>query len=189
MTDRERTHGANGTVRRRTTVRVRGVEDTGPFPGRHASRTEIAAETPIFHDLTIGGWRSGQAARPQQPARRRPAEAPVDALDDFRRDPLTAPIPVQAYAALAAPVPAGHVPAPARVRVPAPSAPAPAPISAGPDRAPLYAAHVPAYAPAAPAYTSLTDTGPHALAGLSSRSGRHHRRAVSSGSGLHHLGH
>jgi hypothetical protein len=60
-------------------------------------------------------------------------------------------------------------------------------VSAGYDRAPLYAAHVPTYAPAAPAYTSLTDTGPHALAELSSRTGRHHRRAVGSGSGHHHL--
>jgi hypothetical protein len=33
---------------------------TWPFPGRHASHSEIENETPIFHALTIGGWRSRQ---------------------------------------------------------------------------------------------------------------------------------
>ncbi|MFR9805812.1 hypothetical protein ACL02T_26505 [Pseudonocardia sp. RS010] len=180
MTDRERAlDGAVG--RRKAMVRVRGVEDTGPFPGRHASRTEIAAETPIFHALTVGGWRGRQsepAARPA-PATRRSGRRSVDAIEDFRRDPLTAPIPVQAYTTLAGRA-APSVPAP-------PAPPAPAPVSAGHDRAPLYAAHVPTYAPAAPAYTSLTDTGPQALGELSSRTGRHHRRAVGSGAGHHHL--
>jgi hypothetical protein len=197
VTDRERAlDGAVG--RRRATVRVRGVEDTGPFPGRHASRTEIAAETPIFHALTVGGWRGRQTEQParQAPARR-PGRRSADALDDFRRDPLTAPIPVQAFATLTqravSPVPPAPATPPAPPAPPAPpvrsvrSEPAPAPVSAGHDRAPLYAAHVPTYAPAAPAYTSLTDTGPHALAELSSRTGRHHRRAVGSGSGHHHL--
>ncbi|WP_433505011.1 hypothetical protein ACQP04_36710 [Pseudonocardia halophobica] len=190
MTDRERAlDGAVG--RRKATVRVRGVEDTGPFPGRHASRTEIAAETPIFHALTVGGWRGRQSEQtPRQAPARRPGRRSAEALDDFRRDPLTAPIPVQAYSTLAArtapPIPAAPV---APVAPPAPPVrqPEPAPVSAGYDRAPLYAAHVPTYAPAAPAYTSLTDTGPQALGELSSRTGRHHRRAVGSGSGHHHL--
>lgn len=184
VTDRERAlDGAVG--RRKATVRVRGVEDTGPFPGRHASRTEIAAETPIFHALTVGGWRGRQSEQtPRQAPARRPGRRSAEALDDFRRDPLTAPIPVQAYSTLttrAAPA--------APVAPPAPPVrqPEPAPVSAGYDRAPLYAAHVPTYAPAAPAYTSLTDTGPQALGELSSRTGRHHRRAVGSGSGHHHL--
>ncbi|WP_345380540.1 hypothetical protein [Pseudonocardia yuanmonensis] len=194
MTDRERAlDGAVG--RRKATVRVRGVEDTGPFPGRHASRTEIAAETPIFHALTVGGWRGRQTEQTarQAPARR-PGRRSAEALDDFRRDPLTAPIPVQAYSTLTqrttSPVPpvppVQPLPSMPSVRSAQPE-PVPAPVSAGYDRAPLYAAHVPTYAPAAPAYTSLTDTGPHALAELSSRTGRHHRRAVGSGSGHHHL--
>lgn len=184
VTDRERAlDGAVG--RRKATVRVRGVEDTGPFPGRHASRTEIAAETPIFHALTVGGWRGRQSEQtPRQAPARRPGRRSAEALDDFRRDPLTAPIPVQAYTTLTART-APAVP----VAPPAPPVrqPEPAPVSAGYDRAPLYAAHVPTYAPAAPAYTSLTDTGPQALGELSSRTGRHHRRAVGSGSGHHHL--
>ncbi|GAA2869462.1 hypothetical protein GCM10010472_28520 [Pseudonocardia halophobica] len=187
VTDRERAlDGAVG--RRKATVRVRGVEDTGPFPGRHASRTEIAAETPIFHALTVGGWRGRQSEQtPRQAPARRPGRRSAEALDDFRRDPLTAPIPVQAYSTLTA-RPAPPAPA-APVAPPAPPVrqPEPAPVSAGYDRAPLYAAHVPTYAPAAPAYTSLTDTGPQALGELSSRTGRHHRRAVGSGSGHHHL--
>ncbi|MCE3553510.1 hypothetical protein LWC33_18875 [Pseudonocardia sp. RS11V-5] len=190
MTDRERVlDGAVG--RRKATVRVRGVEDTGPFPGRHASRTEIAAETPIFHALTVGGWRgrqTEQSAR-QAPARR-PGRRSAEALDDFRRDPLTAPIPVQAYSTLntrtTPPAPPAPQYVPRSVAQPVPQA-EPVPVSAGYDRAPLYAAHVPTYAPAAPAYTSLTDTGPQALGELSSRTGRHHRRAVGSGSGHHHL--
>ena len=157
MTDWER--ALDGAGRRRATVRVRGVQDTGPFPGRHASRTEIAAETPIFHALTVGGWRSRQQEQPTA----RPARRSAEALDEFRRDPLTAPIPVQAFAAPAAPA------------------------GGGAGHAPLYGAHVPAYAPAAPAYTSLTDTGPQALGELARQGGRHHRRAVSSGAGHHHL--
>jgi hypothetical protein len=174
VTDRERTQSEAG---RRSTVRVRGVEDTGPFPGRHASRTEIAAETPIFHALTVGGWRRRQheptARREAQrdATRTRPARRSAEALDEFRRDPLTAPIPVQAFTAAAAPA----------------APPVAAPISGGPAYAPLYAAHVPAYAPAAPAYSSLTDTGPQALGDLSTHGGRHHRKIVGSGSGHHHL--
>jgi hypothetical protein len=57
--------------------------------GRHAF-DEDAALTPIFHALNRGGWRGRQ----QEPAAR-----PVDAVDEFRRDPLTAPIPVQVFAA------------------------------------------------------------------------------------------
>jgi hypothetical protein len=94
----------NGEARWRV-GQVMGVEDTGPFPGRHASRTEIAAETPIFHALTVGGWRS-RRHEPEAPV---PAEQPVpqappaDPVAEFRRDPLTAPIPIQAYVAPPAP--------------------------------------------------------------------------------------
>ena len=33
---------------------------TWPFPGRHESHDEIEDETPIFHALTVNGWRSRQ---------------------------------------------------------------------------------------------------------------------------------
>ncbi|GAA4541746.1 hypothetical protein GCM10023175_16120 [Pseudonocardia xishanensis] len=173
---------------------MRGVEDTGPFPGRHASRTEIAAETPIFHALTVGGWRSRQHEPSAREGRRenpRPPRRSAEALDEFRRDPLTAPIPVQAYSSLTpALTPAPALPASAQAApqaTPAAASRTTPEYSGGPSHAPLYAAHVPAYAPAAPAYTSLTDTGPQALGELSSHQGRHHRRAVGSGSGHHHL--
>ncbi len=54
----------------------------GPRVGRHAL-DEDAIQTPIFAALTRGGWRE----------RRQPRTAAT--LDEFRRDPLTAPIPVQ----------------------------------------------------------------------------------------------
>jgi hypothetical protein len=65
-------------------------EDWGPAIGRHAY-DEDAALTPIFHALRRGGRRS----RPHEPA---VAARPADPVDQFRRDPLTAPIPVQAFA-------------------------------------------------------------------------------------------
>ncbi|GEL23008.1 hypothetical protein PSU4_19620 [Pseudonocardia sulfidoxydans NBRC 16205] len=102
MTDQVR--GVGAVVARRRVML--GVDDSGPFPGRHASRTEIAAETPIFHSLTAGGWRSRQqepAAERRARRSRRTREA--DPLSEFRRDPLTAPIPAQAYTASAPSVP------------------------------------------------------------------------------------
>ena len=63
-------------------------DDWGPAVGRHAYNEE-AALTPIFHALTRGGWRRRQH-EPAMPPRG------ADPVDDFRRDPLTAPIPVQA---------------------------------------------------------------------------------------------
>lgn len=88
--------GVGAAVARRRVML--GVEDSGPFPGRHASRNEIAAETPIFHSLTIGGWRSRQHEPAlERPRRRARTSREVDPLSEFRRDPLTAPIPAQAY--------------------------------------------------------------------------------------------
>jgi hypothetical protein len=63
-------------------------EEWAPSSGRH-SYDDDATMTPIFHALTRGGWRSRQ----HEPARA------VDPVDEFRRDPLTAPIPVQPPAA------------------------------------------------------------------------------------------
>ena len=65
------------------------------FPGRHSNRTEIAAETPIFHDLTLR-WPTHGRSR-TVPSGRIPAPR-TDPLTEFRRNPLTAPIPVQVNA-------------------------------------------------------------------------------------------
>ena len=65
-------------------------DDWGPATGRHAYNEE-AALTPIFHALTRGGRRRRQ----HEPTHLRPVADPVD---EFHRDPLTAPIPVQAPA-------------------------------------------------------------------------------------------
>jgi hypothetical protein len=71
-------------------------DDWGPATGRH-SYSEDAALTPIFHALSRSGWSSRQHDPVVPPTRpvQRSAGDPVDA---FRRDPLTAPIPVQALA-------------------------------------------------------------------------------------------
>ena len=63
-------------------------EEWGPASGRHAYN-EDAALTPIFHALTRGGWRGRQ---------HEPAYSPdhqAEPVDEFDRDPLTAPIPVE----------------------------------------------------------------------------------------------
>jgi len=70
-------------------------DDWGPAAGRHAYN-EDAALTPIFHALTRGGWRSRQ--HEPSSAARTPDARPADAVDRFRRDPLTAPIPAQGLA-------------------------------------------------------------------------------------------
>lgn len=46
--------GLSAAIGRRRTAEA----GTWPFPGRHESHDEIADETPIFHALTVGGWRS-----------------------------------------------------------------------------------------------------------------------------------
>lgn len=58
--------------------------------GRHAL-DEDAVQTPIFAALTRGGWR-----RRQQES----ASGSVATVEDFRRDPLTAPIPIVPAAAV-----------------------------------------------------------------------------------------
>lgn len=75
-----------------------------PAGGRHAF-DEDAVLTPIFHALTRGGWRSRQHDSATVHAARQVAFG-RDPVDAFRRDPLTAPIPVQAL------VPATVHPAP-----------------------------------------------------------------------------
>lgn len=72
---------------------VRGYGERRAASGRHVL-DEDAALTPIFHALNRSGWRERQ--RPE-PVRGR------DEVDEFRRDPLTAPIPVQAFSAAATP--------------------------------------------------------------------------------------
>jgi hypothetical protein len=61
--------------------------------GRHAL-DEDAIQTPIFHALARGGRRPHQQ------------EGATASLEEFRRDPLTAPIPIQALV----PAPARHAP-------------------------------------------------------------------------------
>ena len=56
--------------------------------GRHAL-DEDALHTPIFAALSRGGWRRRQ----QEGAASVPS---VPSVEDFRRDPLTAPLPIQA---------------------------------------------------------------------------------------------
>ncbi|MFP5069252.1 hypothetical protein ACLFMI_06255 [Pseudonocardia nantongensis] len=49
--------GLESSVRRRRA----GQGGNGwPFPGRHEMHAEIEDETPIFHALTVGGWRERQ---------------------------------------------------------------------------------------------------------------------------------
>ena len=67
------------------------------FPGRHSNRSEIAAETPIFHDLTVGLRRPDGHREPADIAAQIPSPR-TDPLTEFRRNPLTAPIPVQVNA-------------------------------------------------------------------------------------------
>jgi hypothetical protein len=73
-------------------------DDWTPSPraGRHAF-DEDAAETPIFHALTTGAWRSRRPAEQPVPAARPPAarRPGPDAVEAFRRDPLTMPIPAR----------------------------------------------------------------------------------------------
>ena len=61
--------------------------------GRHAL-DEDALHTPIFAALSRGGWRRRQ----QEGAAAATASAvpAVPSVEDFRRDPLTAPLPIQA---------------------------------------------------------------------------------------------
>ena len=56
--------------------------------GRHAL-DEDALHTPIFAALSRGGWRRRQES----------TAAAVPSVENFRRDPLTAPLPIQAVAA------------------------------------------------------------------------------------------
>ncbi|GAA1403764.1 hypothetical protein GCM10009613_65330 [Pseudonocardia kongjuensis] len=101
-------HGSGGlesSIRRR-----RATRDGWPFPGRHESHNEIADETPIFHSLTVGGWRdrqrsgsAGNAVRrvhrgTVRTTRRAPAadaRQTADAVAAFHTDPLASPVPQQ----------------------------------------------------------------------------------------------
>jgi hypothetical protein len=97
---------------------------------RHPSPMELNLETPIFHALTAGrsnGLSTGVSigSSPDMSLYGRPAPDAIasepDALTEFHRDPLLAPIPIQAYAQPTFP------PAPAA----APATIAPLPTTAG----------------------------------------------------------
>ncbi len=60
--------------------------------GRHAFN-EDAVLTPIFHALTTSGWEERQH---EPAAAHRLGSSRPDPVAEFRRDPLTAPLPIQA---------------------------------------------------------------------------------------------
>ncbi|MDN5915888.1 MAG: hypothetical protein L0I76_12380 [Pseudonocardia sp.] len=79
--------------RRRAAVAGSGT-DAWPFPGRHEMHDEIAEETPIFHSLTVGGWRSrqkGGAGRAVRSVHRPTVNRTADDLAAFHSDLLRAP--------------------------------------------------------------------------------------------------
>ncbi|MBP2364919.1 hypothetical protein [Pseudonocardia parietis] len=95
--------GLESSIRNR-----RARRDGWPFPGRHESHNEIQEETPIFHSLTVGGWRerqrsgtAGHAVRrvhrgTLRTTRRTPEIAQTaDSVAQFHSDPLAAPVPAQ----------------------------------------------------------------------------------------------
>lgn len=83
---------------------VRGHGERRAASGRHVLDEE-AVLTPIFHALNHSGWR----------ARQQPERMPrADEVDEFRRDPLTAPIPIRAFETAATPSAALPAAAPRR---------------------------------------------------------------------------
>lgn len=105
-------HGEATEVRVSNWVRGYGerraaARESGAVPsGRHVL-DEDAVLTPIFHALNRSGWRARQ--QPERVHR-------GDEVDEFRRDPLTAPIPIQAFEAAATPSAALPAAAPRRRR-------------------------------------------------------------------------
>ncbi|WP_224401063.1 hypothetical protein [Pseudonocardia sp. ICBG1034] len=90
----------------------RAAQESWPFPGRHESHDEIQEETPIFHALTVGGWRDGRRSGSAGNAVRRVHRGTVRTT---RRGGGVRPTgdTVAAFHAEAAPVPAqplGHTP-------------------------------------------------------------------------------
>lgn len=87
--------------RRRAALAGPGAE-SWPFPGKHEIHEEIAEETPIFHSLTVGGWRSrqksgaGRAGRAVRSVHRPNVSRTAADLAAFHSDPLQAPVPAQA---------------------------------------------------------------------------------------------
>ena len=86
-----------------------------PFPGRHERHQEIEDETPIFHALTVGGWRSrqrgsGKAVRAvHRPTVRPPRSSSAGASAPARRGPVSPGAVGDAVAAFhGTPVPEDH---------------------------------------------------------------------------------
>ena len=108
--------------------------ETGTMFDRISSPRDVLNETPIFHALSsantpifdalvTGGTAGFRRSRPDDERAER-LNTRVDQMYRFRSDPLTAPIPVQAYVEAWRPVPSR----------PGPSW-SPAPVSPRPERA------------------------------------------------------
>lgn len=91
--------GLYATVSRRRAALAGPGTDAWPFPGRHEMHDEIAEETPIFHSLTVGGWRSRQrpgAGGVVRSVHRPTVNQTANDVAAFHSDPLGAPVPTQA---------------------------------------------------------------------------------------------
>ena len=94
--------GLYAAVSRRRAALAGSGTDAWPFPGKHEMHQEIADETPIFHSLTVGGWRvgrrgdAGPAGRAVRSVHRPTVSRTADDLAAFHSDPLGAPVPLQA---------------------------------------------------------------------------------------------
>ncbi|MBW0103822.1 hypothetical protein [Pseudonocardia sp. KRD291] len=93
--------GLYAAVSRRRAALAGSGTDAWPFPGKHEMHEEIAEETPIFHSLTVGGWRSrqrrdaGSAGRAVRSVHRPTVSRTAEDLAAFHSDPLHAPVPAQ----------------------------------------------------------------------------------------------
>ena len=97
----EQDEGLYAAVSRKRAALAGGGADSWPFPGKHELHEEIQEETPIFHALTVGGWRSrqrggGRAGRAVRSVHRPTVSRTADQLAAFHSDPLQAPVPAQA---------------------------------------------------------------------------------------------
>lgn len=97
----EHDEGLYAAISRNRATVSGGGSDSWPFPGKHEMHDEIAEETPIFHALTVGGWRTRQrrgedrTGRGVRSVHRPTVSRTADELAAFHSDPLHAPVPAQ----------------------------------------------------------------------------------------------